>query len=280
MIKYIITLILSGVLSLSQTTLSQQPIITEDTRPRPQVYEVQFNQEPTEYELGVLQYLHNKLSRDEMTAKDKAKLLDLKEKYGDEKVNEILDGITKETEEYYEQESKKEAEEVEKKAKEEEENVLADLISYSCDTSLNSSLIETISKAPKSILDSVINSGYHIELVPDPGEGYGFKYICGLTITEERKIRIQSRESKFRKAVIHEMSHVFDESLGWISNTEEFKKIFNSEVSSFKVHDYRSNHYKDNVQEYFAEACQEYVYHPAELKKNTPKTYEFIKNLV
>lgn len=298
--NYLVALALFGVLlfggvNITSTDIDPSPVATEDTRQMPQVYEKEFNiedsactnevtpditdKELSEYELSVLQYLHDRMARDEMTSEDEAQLLDLKEAYGD-KVDEAFKTMDEEDAAFVIQtEIERKKAEIEQQKAEREESI-RDLISYSSDESLNASLEECISKAPDSILNAVINMGYHIELVPDPGKGYGYRYICGLTVTDEHKILIQSRENKFRKAVIHEMSHVFDESLDWISKTEDFQKIFESEINSFRVHDYQSKHYKDNPQEYFAEACQEYVYHPTELKENAPKTYKFIKNLV
>ena len=166
------------------------------------------------------------------------------------------------------------------------------LLDKSSKKSLNNKLINTASKVPEDVLYFVLCNGYKLDLVSNPADYYEKNIvICGLTDVKVRKIYIKTNSLDFRRAVVHEIGHAFDCSLGtgfineygvhYSSDNNEFQDIYNAEVNSLKVHDYITDgHYKENLQEYFAEAFQEYVYHPDKLKANCPKTYSYIKNLI
>lgn len=155
-----------------------------------------------------------------------------------------------------------------------------DFLSYSCDESLNESLQRYIDKVPDHVLNAIRSIGYEMELVEEAGADFQLIGVCGVTNTNDKRILIQAKESKFRRSVVHEIFHAYDDYLSFISESSEFKKIYESEKEKFKVCDYHSTHYLSNVREYFAEACQEYIYHPDDLKINTPKTYEFIEDCI
>lgn len=155
-----------------------------------------------------------------------------------------------------------------------------DFLSYSCDESLNESLQRYIDKVPDYVLNAIQSIGYQMELVEEAGADFQLIGVCGVTNTNDKRILIQAKESKFRRSVVHEIFHAYDDYLSFISESSEFKEIYESEKEKFKVCDYHSTHYLSNVREYFAEACQEYIYHPDDLKINTPKTYEFIEDCI
>lgn len=155
-----------------------------------------------------------------------------------------------------------------------------DFLSYSCDESLNESLQRYIDKVPDHVLNAIRSIGYEMELVEEAGADFQLIGVCGVTNTNDKRILIQAKESKFRKSVVHEIFHAYDDYLSFISESSEFKEIYESEKEKFKVCDYHSTHYLSNVREYFAEACQEYIYHPDDLKISTPKTYEFIEDCI
>ena len=148
-----------------------------------------------------------------------------------------------------------------------------DFLSYSCDESLNKSLKNYIDKVPDHVLSDIQSIGYQMELVEEAGADFQLIGVCGITDTKNKRILIQAKESKFRRSVVHEIFHAYDDYLSFISESSEFKEIYEIE----KEH---SIHYLSNVREYFAEACQEYIYHPDDLKANTPRTYEFVKGCV
>lgn len=234
----------------------------------------------TEYDRGRIQCYLQRLDSGDITEED---LSEVYAEYGTAKVNEVREEMNKEREaerKKAKEEAKKAREEAKKKAERQALAQREGIISKSCDKSLNKSLLSYADKVPDNILKAVKNMGYHLELVQEPGAEVGLRGICGLTLPEQKRILIQAREYKFRRAVVHEIGHAYDDYLNWISCSDEFIRIYNAEKNDFVVHDYRSTHYLDNEMEYFAEAFQEYIYYPNKLKANTPKTYKFIKNLM
>ena len=157
-----------------------------------------------------------------------------------------------------------------------------DFMSYSCNEKLNSSLQSYVEKVPKGVLDLVQSIGYHIELVEDPAKELGQnKKWCGVTLLEQKRILIQAKEYKFRKSVVHEIFHAYDSYFGFVSESAEFHEIFEAEKDSFIVTGCISDTYhKTNVKEYFAEACQQYVYDAGSLQSSAPRTYAFVKSYI
>lgn len=157
-----------------------------------------------------------------------------------------------------------------------------EFISYSCDESLIGVAQTYVDKVPSGVLNAISSIGYQMKLVEDPAKEVGYDRVwCGVTSPSTKTIYIQANESKFRRAIVHEIGHAFCDYLGNVAVGEEFTAIYNEEANSFVVHDYVTDyHFKADVKEYFAEACQEYVYHPSELQSNTPRTYEFVKRYI
>lgn len=112
--------------------------------------------------------------------------------------------------------------------------------------------------------------------------GHKGKKYCGVTITKDKTIYLEATSSKFKKTVIHELGHALDYSLGFISGDTEFMEIYETEKDKFKVTMYIpfDNQHKSNEKEYFADSLQEYVLNPSSLESHTPKTYNYIKNLL
>lgn len=239
------------------------------------IEEVETTEEPsTEYELtdydkSHIRFYLQELENGNMTEDD---LSELYERYGD-KVDEIKEDMQKEYKE-------------EKNFPAESTLVQVDytsdgFISYSCDESLNDDLQSYIDKVPNGVLNAVQSIGYHINLVEDPGKGYGYSNVCGLTVPSEKIILIQAKESKFRRSVVHEIFHAFDNYLGFVSKSAEFYEIYEAEKESFIVTGFTSDsHYKSNVKEYFAEACQMYVYDSGILQSSAPRTFDFVKHYI
>lgn len=112
--------------------------------------------------------------------------------------------------------------------------------------------------------------------------GHKGKKYCGVTLTKDKTIYLEATSSKFKKTVIHELGHALDYSLGFISGDTEFMEIYETEKDKFKVTMYIpfDNQHKSNEKEYFADSLQEYVLNPSSLESHTPKTYNYIKNLL
>lgn len=134
---------------------------------------------------------------------------------------------------------------------------------------------------PEEVLEAITSFGYTIHLVDSLDKQYNLKYVSGLTIPEIKEIWIESNAEKYRQTVVHEVFHAFDHSLGFISGSSEFIAIYDEEKELMQVTGFISaGQYKANEKEYFAEACQMYVYDANTLKQSAPKTYEYIKNLL
>lgn len=145
-----------------------------------------------------------------------------------------------------------------------------------------SMLQEYINLVPTGVLDKVFNdASYTIELVDEPGKDFGISHINGLTIPELNKILIKDDKNVFRQSVVHEIFHAYDASSGFISENEDFKKIYDDEVNKLSVTGYISaGQYKNNVREYFAEVGQMYVFDSLVLKSSAPESYKYIDKLL
>lgn len=93
--------------------------------------------------------------------------------------------------------------------------------------------------------------------------------------SKECSINIGTRDST---AVLHEMGHFIDYVSGYLSDTEEYKSIWGSEVEAFKSFHYTADENTNTANEYFAESFQVYVESPSELQKNCPQSYDYIVN--
>lgn len=88
-----------------------------------------------------------------------------------------------------------------------------------------------------------------------------------------------------RDTLLHELGHCIDASENFnISNSSEFKQIYQEEVQNFMLTD---EYNIDNLKifanigepvEYFASAFSAYISYPDNLKLYCPKTYNFIQN--
>lgn len=146
---------------------------------------------------------------------------------------------------------------------------------------IDDSLKEYLELVPEPVILAIQSEGYTIELVDDPGKDYNIEHISGLTIPELKEILIKNDEKKYRQAVVHEIFHAYDDTLNFISESDEFISIYNEEKEKMVVTGFISaGQYKVNEKEYFAEACQMWVYDKETLKESAPKTYDFINDLL
>ena len=155
-------------------------------------------------------------------------------------------------------------------------------ISMSVDEDLMGVAQSYVERVPSKVLDAISSIGYQMQLVNDPAKEVGYTgNWCGVTSPSMKMIYIESSESKFRRAIVHEIGHAFENYLGDVALSDEFIEIYEAEKDSFKVTGYSSDfHYKDNSQEFFAEAFQMYVYDSATLQSSAPRTFEFVKNCI
>lgn len=250
----------------STETIEQTVETIEETTEEPSTeYEL------TAYDRSHIRFYLQELENRNITEDD---LSEIYEKYGDK-----VDEVKEEMEEELEEEARTE--------KPVESTLLqvdcsADgFISYSCNENLTDTLLSYVNKVPNGVLNAIKNVGYHMELVKDPGAEFGYSNICGITHTNTKRILIEAKESKFRRSVVHEIGHALDDYLGFVSTSNEFQEIYETEKNDFKVTGFTSyGHHKSNAMEYFAEAFQMYVYDAGTLQSSAPKTYEFIKSCI
>lgn len=77
----------------------------------------------------------------------------------------------------------------------------------------------------------------------------------------------------------HEFGHYLDWKLNWISSTDEFSLVMESEKEAFKKH-INSNEYFQSNEEYFSESFSVYCVNPEKLKSYCPMTYDIIKRAI
>lgn len=155
-------------------------------------------------------------------------------------------------------------------------------ISMSIDEDLIGVAQSYVERVPSKVIDAISSICYQMQLVNDPAKEVGYtSNWCGVTSPSMKMIYIEAKESKFRRAIVHEIGHAFDDYLGNVSLSDEFWGIYEAEKDSFKVTGYATDgHFKDNSQEFFAEAFQMYVYDSATLQSSAPKAYSFVKNCI
>lgn len=155
-------------------------------------------------------------------------------------------------------------------------------ISMSVDENLMGVAQTYVERVPSKVIDAISSICYQMQLVNDPAKEVGYtSNWCGFTSPSMKMIYIEAKESKFRRAIVHEIGHAFDDYLGNVSLSDEFWGIYEAEKDSFKVTGYLTDgHFKDNSQEFFAEAFQMYVYDSGTLQSSAPKTYDFIKSCI
>ena len=88
--------------------------------------------------------------------------------------------------------------------------------------------------------------------------------------------------------LMHEIGHYVDQKSGKVSDSTEFKNIFNSEKSKYKgfYSDWNldsGNYARTSTSDYFAECFRDYYFSAnsrSKLKANCPKSYSFIQKTI
>ena len=93
--------------------------------------------------------------------------------------------------------------------------------------------------------------------------------------SKECSINIGTKDAT---SVLHEMGHFVDYVCGYLSDTEEYKGIWGSEVEAFKSFHYTADENTSTANEYFAESFQVYIESPNELQEKCPQSYGYIVN--
>ena len=136
-------------------------------------------------------------------------------------------------------------------------------------------------KVPENIRNNFENSGWNITVANSSIAGrFGYGYpIQALIRYGDKVIWIDNRYIA-STAIVHEMGHYIDYSLGFISSRPEFITIYAEEVPKFCAYHSTHENNTNSASEYFAESFQQYVLDPVGLATACPKTFIFIQNCV
>ena len=139
--------------------------------------------------------------------------------------------------------------------------------------------VNYIAKLPKALIEELTDKGWKfIVTTRNIEDTYQSKTknTIGLTIYSKKRIYVLNNEGYIASAVIHEFAHALDCLNNYISFSDEWIAIYNEERAKSGYAEYFTN----DSREFFAESVQQYYTYREMVRKNTPKCYEFIKNLM
>ena len=152
------------------------------------------------------------------------------------------------------------------------------------------SLYKQYNKIPQNVRLFLENNGWTIYLTTNklgpiyyPNQNMS---IQGITDFTPKIIYIENRQKACENAIVHEIGHAIDNmlgkgtSFGFISYSNDFRTIFIEESSNFVEVNGNGKHAKSSPMEYFAEAFNQTILYPESCKKHSPKTYEYIMNII
>lgn len=168
-----------------------------------------------------------------------------------------------------------------------------------------SDIDDMISQLPNGVLDMLkpytilvtekdVVKMYHII---NPSEMFSsFNMFKAVVVYDKKIVCLDANNLAYRDSIYHELAHVIDYSLDWISKNEEFTGIYEREIENFRVHiseypytrtsdgiDYRVADWLtviDSPVEYFAESFNTYYLQNDILKEYCPETYSYINSLI
>ena len=127
-------------------------------------------------------------------------------------------------------------------------------------------------KIPENVREAYQLDGWRLSISTEHLEdtwfaGWGYSAIAGGYDSAVKEIRVEDTKNG-ANAVVHEIGHYVDGKLGYISGTEEWKTIWETETTS---------HYgTTNVLEGFAEAFKQSICNPQIYSTRCPQSYRFI----
>ena len=144
---------------------------------------------------------------------------------------------------------------------------------------------EYIEKIPLNIRQKFVDNGWKI-YVTDKNLSKLFcnnvyNSIAGVTLYDEKIIYIEDRKNAVKLGTVHEIGHAIDEMLNTISYSQEFEELYNLEKNNFiEKNNINTDYARQNDSEYFAELFQQTILYPDSCKVNSPKSYEYMNNLI
>ena len=145
---------------------------------------------------------------------------------------------------------------------------------------------KTAEIVPDNILSQVMNNGFDIILVDgnlremvyeETGWDAGWQYDGVMFPDYAGYRRIWSSRKGASDVLIHEIGHAYDFSLDRVSETNEFKSIYENEARRlFPL----GGLFASSEREYFAESFKFYLKYPIILKWFAPQTFDYLDSLL
>ena len=127
-------------------------------------------------------------------------------------------------------------------------------------------------KIPENVREAYQLDGWRLSISTEDLEdtwfaGWGYSAIASGYDSAIKEIRVEDTKNG-SNAVVHEIGHYVDGKLGYISGTEEWKNIWEKEITS--------RYGVTSALEGFAEAFEQSIYNPKSYSKRCPQSYQFI----
>ena len=134
---------------------------------------------------------------------------------------------------------------------------------------------------PENIRNDFKNQGWTIILTDKSlSQDFGTNYnISGVTIIEDKTVKICGNQSCIRYALVHEIGHYIDYRSGFVSRQETFKRLY--EENGDKLLEYNDNYTKASYseEEYFAELYRAYILNEYEIKYKFSNDINYVVNV-
>lgn len=138
-----------------------------------------------------------------------------------------------------------------------------------------------IKKVPARVSQLFFDKGYKIAIVTNDKIGYHVAGKCSYT---KKTIELACDvANSYDRTMYHELGHMidYDYNGSFTSDSAQFLEIYKKEKKHLVyLQEDMYNYCTRDPQEYFAESFAEYIESSYELKRNAPKTYQFINDYV
>ena len=144
---------------------------------------------------------------------------------------------------------------------------------------------DCLSSLPGSLLKEFNAKGWVLCILYSLEDG-----VSGYTDYENKKIVISDEfRSQAKACIIHEFGHFLDYSKDYVSYSEEFTNLYNSNLDYIECEYYDSiidipeaelKYATSNARELFATIFKEYILNRSYLRKNYPELFEYIKKTI
>lgn len=145
----------------------------------------------------------------------------------------------------------------------------------------NTAVRKYLNKVPTAILNAFQKEDWHIIVTNENLEqkyGYNFE-IYGVTDRDEKTIYIYSHQDALNYGLGHEIGHFLDEYLGFISDTEEWKRLHIDHKKLPKIPVFYFSEPEETDYEYFADCFLLYLNDSTLLYDCNKHAYEIFEKI-